>query len=65
MDLPVISKVCPADGNTKREEIKNTITSLRQTNKNAAKNIFTAIKGLPEFKKYEVTNANGNDEPRN
>ena len=61
-NLPIVKKICPADGNTKREEIKKLISSIQSNNKNAKKNIFTAIKNLPEFKKYEVINDNGNDE---
>jgi len=59
--LPVMKKICPMDGNTKREETKEIIANISQKNKNAKKNIFTAIKNLPEFKKYEVTDANEND----
>lgn len=61
-NLPVVNKFCPADGNTKREETKRFISDIRLINKNASKNIFTAIKKLPEFKKYEVTSTGENDE---
>lgn len=54
MELPVMKKICPADGNTKREETKKLIANIRKENKNAEKNIFTAIRNLSEFKKYEA-----------
>ena len=59
--LPITPKICPADGNTKREETKKLISGIKGNNKDAAKNIFTAIKKLPEFVKYEVTDDCGND----
>ena len=52
--LPVMKKICPFDGNTKREDTKALISSLKSRCKNADKNIFTAIKNSPEFKKYEM-----------
>ncbi len=55
--LPVMDKICPYDGNSKREDTKNLIYSLRAKCKNAEKNIFTAIKNSPEFKKYEKRNS--------
>ena len=61
-NLPLINKICPADGNTMREKTKKLISGIKLENKNASKNIFTAIKSLPEFKKYEVTDKRGNDE---
>ena len=60
-NLPVAKKVCPADGNTKREETKTLLQQLKSQNKNALKNIFTAILNSDEFKKYEVTTID-NDE---
>ncbi|MBO5743062.1 MAG: tRNA 2-thiocytidine(32) synthetase TtcA [Clostridia bacterium] len=59
--LPIMKKICPADGNTKREETKNMLISINMKNRNYSKNIFTAIKNLPEFKKYEVETGNEND----
>ena len=59
--LPVMEKICPADGNTKREETKRLLGEIKKQNKEALKNIFTAIKNLPEFKKYEVKSCNEND----
>ena len=59
--LPIIEKLCPADGNTKREETKRLLTQIKKQNNKALKNIFTAIKNLPEFKKYEVKLCDEND----
>lgn len=42
--LPVIKNKCPADGNTKREEIKHFIKKQRSIYKNFDSNIFGAIK---------------------
>lgn len=60
--LPVMKKICPADGNTKREDTKNLIKNINFINKKAKNNIFTAIKNLPEFKKYEAVLNDENDE---
>lgn len=59
--LPIIEKLCPADGNTKREETKRLLTQIKKQNNKALRNIFTAIKNLPEFKKYEVKLCDEND----
>ena len=61
LGLPVMKKICPYDGNTKRECTKEIIADICKKKKKAKQNIFTAIKNLPEFKKYEVTATNEND----
>lgn len=44
LELPVIKSSCPADGNTKREEVKNILAGLDKTvNAGLKKRIFTAI----------------------
>ena len=42
-DLPVIKSPCPADGGTKREEIKQLILSLEKTNRDVKSKIYGAI----------------------
>ena len=41
--LPVIKSPCPADGNTKREEMKKLLASLERTNKGLRYRIFGAL----------------------
>ena len=44
LELPVTKSLCPADGNTKREEIKNLIKDIDKTvNSGLKKRLFTAI----------------------
>jgi tRNA(Ile)-lysidine synthase TilS/MesJ len=59
--LPVMEKICPVDGNTKREETKRLIEEIKKKNRKAPDNIFTAIKNLSEFKRYEVKSLDEND----
>lgn len=47
LDLPVAPKVCPADGNTKREEIKLLIASLAKTYPDFKEKIMGAMQRLP------------------
>lgn len=42
-DLPVVKNRCPADGNTKREYIKNLLRQLNQENPGVKERMFTAI----------------------
>lgn len=41
--LPVVKSTCPADGNTKREYIKQLIATLNRENPNIKKNLFHSI----------------------
>ncbi|MBO5060927.1 MAG: tRNA 2-thiocytidine(32) synthetase TtcA [Clostridia bacterium] len=44
LELPVLKSSCPADGNTKREEIKNILAELdKSVNAGLKKRLFTAI----------------------
>lgn len=52
-ELPVVKNLCPADGFTKREEIKQLVKSLNQQYPGFKERVFTAIlngdiKGWPE-----------------
>jgi tRNA(Ile)-lysidine synthase TilS/MesJ len=42
-ELPVVKSVCPADGNTEREEMKKLLASLERENKGLRYRIFGAI----------------------
>lgn len=53
-NLPVVKSPCPADGNTKREYIKQLLARLNQENPGVKERMFTAIQnqnleGWPEF----------------
>ena len=45
MDLPVMEKMCPADGYTKREYVKELLTKLNHDNPGVKDRMFTAIEG--------------------
>lgn len=42
--LPIVKSTCPADGNTKREYIKNTLRQLEYENRGVRQRLFTAMK---------------------
>ena len=57
-DLPVVKSLCPADGNTEREEMKKLLASLERQNKGLRYRIFGAIQrgeidGFREFGRME------------
>ena len=43
MKLPVMGKKCPADGNTKREYVKNLLSDINKDNPGVKDRMFTAI----------------------
>ena len=45
MDLPVAGKLCPADGYTKREYVKDLIAKINKENPGVKDRMFTAIEG--------------------
>ena len=47
LELPVVHNPCPADGNTKREEIKQLLRSLERENHGVRQRIFGAIQRYP------------------
>ena len=47
LELPVVHNPCPADGNTKREEIKQLIRTLEHQNHGVRQRIFGAIQRYP------------------
>lgn len=48
--IPVVKSPCPADGNTKREYIKNVLKSLNQDSPGVKERMFTAIQnGIKEW----------------
>ena len=50
-DIPTIKSTCPADGATKREEMKTLVRKLNSENHGLSERVFNAIKGaLPDWK---------------
>lgn len=43
--LPVVNNLCPADKNSKRQDIKNILKKLKKDNPNIMKNSFAAVIG--------------------
>ena len=58
--LPIVHNPCPADGNTKRQEIKELLQSLEKENRGLRERIFGAIQRYPldgwapDRERYEV-----------
>ena len=57
-ELPVVTSLCPADGNTEREEMKKLLATLERQNKGLRYRIFGAIQrgeidGFREFGRME------------
>lgn len=50
-ELPVFKNPCPADKNTKREEVKTLISRLSEENPDVKKRIFSAVRSFGEWKK--------------
>ena len=46
-ELPIVHNPCPADGNTKRQEIKELLTSLEKTMPGLRERIFGAMQRYP------------------
>ena len=53
--LPVVKNTCPADGSTKRQEVKELIADLSKTYPGVKNSVFTAIQRLP-LEGWEVEN---------
>ncbi len=55
MQLPVMGKKCPADGNTKREYVKNLLAGINRDNPGVKDRMFTAIQrsALGGWEHYE------------
>lgn len=49
-EIPIVSSTCPADGNTKRQEIKEFISELKKNHQDIKKRVFRAL---------EAANING------
>ena len=45
MELPVTKSLCPADGHTKREYVKQLLKSLNRDNPGVLERMFTAVEG--------------------
>ena len=46
-ELPIVHNPCPADGNTKRQEIKDLLKSLEKTMPGVRERIFGAMQRYP------------------
>ena len=52
LDTNIVKNPCPADGNTKRQEIKELLLSLNKTYPNLNQRIFGAVtRGLDDWKR--------------
>lgn len=47
VELPIVKSTCPADGNSKRQEIKDLLWSVERENRGARQRIFGAIQRYP------------------
>ena len=47
LELPVVHNPCPADGNTKREEVKQLLHTLERQNHGVRQRIFGAVQRYP------------------
>ena len=47
VELPIVKSTCPADGNSKRKEIKDLLWSIERENRGARQRIFGAIQRYP------------------
>ncbi len=47
LDLPVVRNTCPADGATRRQEIKDLVAELRERYPGLKDSVFTAMQRLP------------------
>ena len=52
--LPVVKSICPVDGHTQRQEMRNLISSIEKENKGAKKRMFGALcrSGLDGWKEF-------------
>ncbi len=52
--LPVVKSICPVDGHTQRQEMRNLISSIEKEHKGAKKRIFGALcrSGLDGWKEF-------------
>ncbi|MBR5218947.1 MAG: tRNA 2-thiocytidine(32) synthetase TtcA [Clostridia bacterium] len=53
--VTIVKNPCPADGNTKRQYVKDLITSLTKENHGLKERLFTAVQGLDAWKIKEDT----------
>ena len=65
LELPITKSLCPADGNTKREEIKNILKDLdKAVNSGLKKRLFTAIgtSGIDGWEKEKASTKRKNED---
>lgn len=51
--IPVAANPCPANGNTKRQEIKSLLTQICASKPNAREMILTALKNSPQYSLWD------------
>ena len=47
LNFPIVQNPCPADGNTKRQEVKDLIASLEGQYPHLRESVFSAMQRLP------------------
>ena len=57
-DIPIAKSPCPANGNTKREVIKNLVKDLRKINPDIKKSLFAAIKNKDNYLLWDKSGQN-------
>ncbi|MBE5760237.1 MAG: tRNA 2-thiocytidine(32) synthetase TtcA [Clostridiales bacterium] len=57
-DIPIAKSPCPANGNTKREVVKNLVKDLRKINPDIKKSLFAAIKNKENYLLWDKSGQN-------
>ena len=57
-DIPIAKSPCPANGNTKREVVKNLVKDLRKINPDIKKSLFAAIKNKDNYLLWDKSGQN-------
>ena len=57
-EIPIAKSPCPANGNTKREVIKNLVKDLRKINPDIKKSLFAAIKNKDNYLLWDKSGQN-------
>ena len=63
LNLPVVKNPCPADGNSKREEIKSLIASLCKTYPNLKDYMLSALQNTAQYGLWDQKQAGGAPAP--
>lgn len=52
-DIPIVSNPCPANGNTKRQEIKELLTTICASSPDAREKMITALKNTQQYSLWD------------